>query len=134
MRLCLKKCGRRGNEVVRLDELASRIEAQGGFRRCTWQRGPQPELAARFALRRIAAVDPDAHGGEEREPLWLLIEWRNGEAAHGCAVWNYGESRAAALKARRAFRVPPPLMRACAELRKQWRRWLISARSILIRC
>jgi DNA-binding CsgD family transcriptional regulator len=46
--------------------------------------------------------------------------WRNGEAAHGCAVWNYGERRAAALKARRAFRVPPPLTQACAELRQQW--------------
>jgi SRSO17 transposase len=75
------KLGRRGDEVVRLDELASRIEAQGGFRRCTWQRGSQPELATRFALRRIAAVDPEDHGGEDREPLWLLIEWRTGEAA-----------------------------------------------------
>lgn len=46
--------------------------------------------------------------------------WRNGEAAHGCAVWNYGERRAAALKARRAFRLPAPLLQACAELRRHW--------------
>jgi SRSO17 transposase len=61
------KLGRRHDEVIRLDELATRIESQGGFRRCTWQREP-PQV--RFALRRIL---------EAREPLWLLIEWRDGE-------------------------------------------------------
>ena len=51
----------------------------------------------------------------ESHPLWL-----NGEAAHGCAVWNYGERRAAALKARRAFRLPVVLAQACADLRHKW--------------
>jgi DNA-binding CsgD family transcriptional regulator len=51
----------------------------------------------------------------ESHPLWL-----NSEAAQGCAVWNYGESRAAALKVRRAFRLPTPLAQACAALRKKW--------------
>lgn len=48
-------------------------------------------------------------------PLWL-----NGEAAHGCAVWNHGERRAAALHPRRAFRVPAALAKACSGLREQW--------------
>ncbi len=48
--------------------------------------------------------------------------WRNGEAALGCAVWNYGERRGSQLKARRAFRVPSPLAEACAEMRRQWER------------
>ena len=63
----------------------------------------------------------------EEVPVGLLLLdwesrllWRNGEAAHGCAVWNYGERGAAALKARRAFRVPAPIAQACAELRAQW--------------
>ncbi len=46
--------------------------------------------------------------------------WRNGEAEHGCSVWNYGEHRTASLKTRRAFRLPAPLVQACAELRRQW--------------
>ncbi|MCX6944944.1 MAG: LuxR C-terminal-related transcriptional regulator [Verrucomicrobiota bacterium] len=45
------------------------------------------------------------------EPLWC-----NAEAARACAVWNHGERRAAALRARRAFRVPAPLLDACRAL------------------
>lgn len=45
-------------------------------------------------------------------PLWF-----NNEAARACAVWNHGERRAAALRARSAFRVPEPLIAACLEFR-----------------
>jgi DNA-binding CsgD family transcriptional regulator len=51
----------------------------------------------------------------ELRPLWF-----NSEAAQACAVWNHGERRAAALNPERAFRVPPALAQACAELREQW--------------
>ncbi|MBS0663818.1 MAG: helix-turn-helix transcriptional regulator [Verrucomicrobia bacterium] len=47
----------------------------------------------------------------ELEPLWF-----NAEAANACAVWNHGERRAAALRARSAFRVPPALLEACRAL------------------
>jgi DNA-binding CsgD family transcriptional regulator len=47
------------------------------------------------------------------EPLWF-----NEEAARACAVWNHGERHAAALRVRKAFRVPPALIKACDELRK----------------
>ena len=46
------------------------------------------------------------------EPLWF-----NEEAARACAVWNHGERRAAALRVRSAFTVPPALVEACAQLR-----------------
>ena len=46
------------------------------------------------------------------QPLWF-----NAEAARACAVWNHGERRAAALRARAAFRVPAPLAEACRALR-----------------
>ncbi len=49
---------------------------------------------------------------EELRPLRF-----NAEAARACAVWNHGERRAAALRARSAFRVPAPLLEACRELR-----------------
>jgi SRSO17 transposase len=45
----------------------------GQFRRCTWRRGTKRDLSARFAACRIVP----AHDG--MEPLWLLIEWRDGE-------------------------------------------------------
>jgi DNA-binding CsgD family transcriptional regulator len=46
----------------------------------------------------------------EYRPLWF-----NEEAARACAVWNHGERHAAALRARKAFRVPAALASACAE-------------------
>jgi DNA-binding CsgD family transcriptional regulator len=63
----------------------------------------------------------------EGDPMGhLLIDWDlkpvwfNLEAAHACAVWNHGERRAAAMHARRAFRIPAPLAQACSLLRSQW--------------
>ena len=49
----------------------------------------------------------------------LRVIWYNGEAANGCAVWNHGERRAAALNPRRNFRVPAALLEACAGLKAQ---------------
>jgi len=51
------------------------------------------------------------------QPLWF-----NAEAARACAVWNHGERRAAALRARHAFRLPAPLADACRALREAWPR------------
>lgn len=48
----------------------------------------------------------------EGAPLWC-----NDEGARACAVWNHGERHAAALRVRKAFRVPAPLAEACAQLR-----------------
>jgi DNA-binding NarL/FixJ family response regulator len=45
------------------------------------------------------------------QPLWC-----NAEAARACAVWNHGERKAAALRARSAFRVPAPLLESCRAL------------------
>ena len=45
------------------------------------------------------------------QPLWC-----NAEAARACAVWNHGERKAAALRARSAFRVPAPLLESCRDL------------------
>jgi len=58
-------------------DLALRIHERGGFRRCTWRKGTQEDLSARFALRRVIAAGVPQR---EQEPLWLLIEWRDDEA------------------------------------------------------
>ena len=67
--------GARG-EALSVSELATSIHERGGFRRCTWRKGTREDLSARFALRRVIAAGVPVR---EQEPLWLLIEWREGE-------------------------------------------------------
>jgi len=73
------KLGRRRDEIISIIDLAHRIDAQGGFRRCTWRHGTEKDLSARFALRRVVPAYDGAHGIEKREAVWLLIEWRDDE-------------------------------------------------------
>ena len=51
----------------------------GEFRRCTWRKGTKHDLSARFAACRVVPAHHDGVAACEREPLWLLIEWRDGE-------------------------------------------------------
>jgi SRSO17 transposase len=71
--------GLRRDEIIGLGDLALRINSEGGFRRCTWRRGTKQDLSARFALRRVVPAYDGGHGIEKREPLWLLVEWRDGD-------------------------------------------------------
>lgn len=73
------KRGRRREEIISIIDLAHRIESQRGFRRCTWREGTKHDLSARFALRRVVPAYDGGHGIENREPVWLLIEWRDNE-------------------------------------------------------
>jgi len=73
------RAGRRRDDPVSVRNLAFRIETQSGFRRCTWRKGTKQDLSARFALRRIVPAYDQCYGMEHREPLWLLIEWRDGD-------------------------------------------------------
>jgi len=73
------KLGRRREEIISIIDLAHRIESQGGFRRCTWREGTKHDLSARFALRRVVPAYDRGSGIEKREPVWLLIEWRDNE-------------------------------------------------------
>lgn len=76
------KRGRRRDEKISVKKLAMRIEARGGFRRTTWRQGTKHDLFARFALRRVVFAGgkkPSRSVIEAREPVWLLIEWRDHE-------------------------------------------------------
>ncbi len=73
------RVGRRRDDPVSVRNLAFRIDKQRGFRRCTWRKGTKQDLSARFALRRIVPAYDQCYGMENREPLWLLIEWRDGD-------------------------------------------------------
>lgn len=64
----------------------------------------------------------------EDVPVGLLLldrqlqpQWYNLEAARACAVWNYGERKAAALRVRHEFLLPDALAAACRELQAAWR-------------
>jgi SRSO17 transposase len=73
------RAGRRRDDPVSVRNLAFRMDKQRGFRRCTWRKGTKQDLSARFALRRIVPAYDQCYGMENREPLWLLIEWRDGD-------------------------------------------------------
>jgi SRSO17 transposase len=82
--MVVDKRGRRRDEKISVKKLARRIDTNGGFQRVTWRQGTAGPLSARFALRRVVWVGKsDVRGKQkvdEREPVWLLIEWRDGES------------------------------------------------------
>ena len=78
--------------VVRLDRL-DRINAKResiaellaalpkkAFRRLTWRDGTRRPLRSRFAFVRVKTTHEDGIPLAEREPLWLVAEWPEGEA------------------------------------------------------
>lgn len=67
------------DEAISVRDLAVQLHEQGRFRRCTWRKGTKNDLTARFALERVIPAHADGEAPREREPLWLLIEWRDGE-------------------------------------------------------
>jgi SRSO17 transposase len=69
------KSGRPRGEPRSVRDWAFTLEARGAFRRCTWRQGTKKALSARFAMRRVKPAH-DVAG----EAVWLLIEWRDGEA------------------------------------------------------
>jgi SRSO17 transposase len=74
------KQGRQRDETISILCLAQRIESRGGFRRCTWRQGTKQPLSARFALRRVIPAYKGGPAIDKREPVWLLIEWRDNES------------------------------------------------------
>src|SRR5581483_8673789 len=66
-------------DAISVRDLAWALREDGGFRRCTWRKGTKQDLTAKFAAVRVIAAHDDGNPPREREPLWLLIEWRDGE-------------------------------------------------------
>jgi SRSO17 transposase len=85
----LDAAGQPLGEPASVRELAEAIEAQDGFRRCSWRQGTSATLTARFALRSVVPAYDYRRSGtstatglaQRREHLSLLIEWRDGEPA-----------------------------------------------------
>jgi SRSO17 transposase len=49
------------------------------FRRITWREGTRGSLTARFAVRRVVPAHDDGLPPQEREPVWLICEWLDGD-------------------------------------------------------
>jgi SRSO17 transposase len=75
------KAGRRRGEPITVRALADKL-GRKSFRRVTWREGTNSQLSARFALQRV--VPAYAETGDDRyadrEPVWLLVEWRDDES------------------------------------------------------
>jgi SRSO17 transposase len=75
---CLDASGRRRGDAVGVQQLGVRL-GDGAFRRTTWREGTGGKLSSRFCLRRVKVANDDGTEPHAREPLWLLMEWPDGE-------------------------------------------------------
>lgn len=76
----LDKHDRRHGQAMTVAELARQIVGRGGFRRTTWREGTKGTMSARFAMRRVLPIADEGARRAEKEVLWLLMEWEDGEA------------------------------------------------------
>jgi SRSO17 transposase len=74
----LDKGERRRGAPVSAKDLGVKLGTKA-FRRLTWRDGPGGKLASRFAFRRIKVAHDDGTEAKDREPLWLVLEWPEGE-------------------------------------------------------
>jgi len=71
---------RRGDPLSIRDLASKIVRKKRGFRRVTWRDGTKSSLTARFAMRRVLPVADDGWDpATERERVWLVLEWPDGE-------------------------------------------------------
>jgi len=70
----LDAAGRRRGDPVQVKEIA-RALGPNAFRRVTWRDGTKRKMFSRFAFRRVKI----AHDPKGRAPVWLVLEWPDGE-------------------------------------------------------
>lgn len=71
---------RRKGEPISIGELARSLGPKR-YRRYTWRDGTRRELHSRFAFLRVVPFHDDGWDPAEREDVWLVMEWPEGEAA-----------------------------------------------------
>lgn len=74
----LDKIDRRSGDPLSAQDLGVEL-GRRVFRRLTWRIGPGGKLASRFAFRRVKVAHDDGTDAGDREPLWLIMEWLEGE-------------------------------------------------------
>lgn len=74
----ISAAGRVRGEPLSVKALAQKV-GKKAFRRVTWRDGTsRKKLSARFCFRRVRVAHNDGTPLDEREDLWLVIEWRDG--------------------------------------------------------
>jgi SRSO17 transposase len=76
---CLDSLNRRRGEAIAVQELGVQLGARA-FRRITWREGTRGKLASRFCFRRVKVAHDDGTEASDREPMWLMMEWPDGES------------------------------------------------------
>ena len=71
--------GRRSTEASSVADLGLRV-GQKGFRHLTWRDGTRGPMFSKFCFRRVVVAHDDGTPSEDREPVWLVIEWPEGES------------------------------------------------------
>ncbi len=69
----------RGGHAISLRKLAFKFRKKGKFERFTWREGTKGDMTASFAMRRVTPCAEQGRELDERPPVWLLIEWRDGQ-------------------------------------------------------
>jgi SRSO17 transposase len=64
--------------AIALGDLAVRLTSKD-FRKFTWRDGTNAPLSSRFCFMRVKTTHDDGISLQDRDPLWLLIEWPNSE-------------------------------------------------------
>jgi len=73
--------GHRRGDSVYVRDLGIDI-GERAFRKITWRDGTRPgrKLSSRFVFRRVKPAHDDGSEPKLREPVWLVIEWPEGES------------------------------------------------------
>jgi SRSO17 transposase len=67
----------RGGPITALDLMTS--FGLKAFRRVTWRQGSKAKLSSRFRFVRVKTMHDDGLAVADREPLWLVAEWLEGD-------------------------------------------------------
>ena len=74
----LDKGGRRIGSPVAVGDLAIAV-GRRGFRQVTWREGTKGKMSSRFAVERVVLAQDDLVDPSQREAVWLVMEWPEGE-------------------------------------------------------
>lgn len=69
---------RRRYEPLQVKDIGEAL-GTSGFRRCTWRDGTNGKMSSRFAFRRVKLAHKTGLDPAKRAPVWLVIEWVDGE-------------------------------------------------------
>lgn len=75
----LDQAGRTEGDPLGVQKLGIKLGPKA-FRRITWRDGTSgKKMQSRFCFRRVKVAHDDGTAAQDKEPLWLMIEWPEGE-------------------------------------------------------